>query len=327
MPLVTRFLSAFTGPYGSLFRQVCNKKITLQPSKQNGMLKSMTGFGRTERTVGDKTFLVDIKSLNGKQFELQLKMPAILRPYEFDIRRLLSEKLLRGSVDCIISLKDTGTAKPVTINTSLALAYYKPLAELSATLQLDSSHILSTLIKLPEVITPSSETLSEPEWAEFQKVLEEALQHINAHRQAEGAMLEQDLLLRIANIEKQQAEVIRLEPLRQQKIREGITRLLEENVGKENYDDNRLEQELIYYIEKIDITEEQVRLRNHCEYFRTLLQEGEEAKGKKLSFILQEVGREINTTGSKAYDSTIQKCVVMMKDELEKAKEQVLNVL
>jgi uncharacterized protein (TIGR00255 family) len=122
-------------------------------------------------------------------------------------------------------------------------------------------------------------------------------------------------------------EVIKLEPLRQQKIREGITRLLEENVGKENYDDNRLEQELIYYIEKIDISEEQVRLKNHCEYFRTLLSDKEEAKGKKLSFILQEIGREINTTGSKAYDSTIQKCVVMMKDELEKAKEQVLNVL
>ena len=121
--------------------------------------------------------------------------------------------------------------------------------------------------------------------------------------------------------------MIKLEPLRQQKIREGITRLLEENVGKENYDGNRLEQELIYYIEKIDITEEQVRLKNHCDYFKTLLAEKEEAKGKKLSFVLQEVGREINTTGSKAYDSTIQKCVVMMKDELEKAKEQVLNVL
>lgn len=291
------------------------------------MLKSMTGFGRAERSVGEKTFLVDIKSLNGKQFELQLKIPALLKPYEFDIRRILSENLLRGSVDCIISLKDTGNAKPVTINTSLALAYYKPLAELSATLQLDSSHILSTLIKLPEVITPSSETLSDTEWTDFQKVLAEALQNINTHRLNEGAMLEQDLLLRIRNIETQQAEVINLEPLRQKKIREGITRLLEEKVGKENYDGNRLEQELIYYIEKIDISEEQVRLRNHCEYFRSLLEEKEEAKGKKLSFILQEIGREINTTGSKAYDSTIQKCVVLMKDELEKAKEQVLNVL
>ncbi len=291
------------------------------------MLKSMTGFGRTEKNVGDKTFLVDIKSLNGKQFELQLRLPSILKPFEFDIRRMLSEKLIRGSVDCMISLKDTGSAKPVTINTDLAKAYYKPLAELSAALNLDASHILSTLVKLPEVITPSSDTLSDEEWVEFQEVLKAAIDRLNKHRLNEGAVLEQELLLRISNIELQQAEVIKLEPLRKQKIREGITRLLEENVGKENYDGNRLEQELIYYIEKIDITEEQVRLKNHCDYFKALLAEKEESKGKKLSFILQEVGREINTTGSKAYDSTIQKAVVMMKDEMEKAKEQVLNVL
>ena len=291
------------------------------------MLKSMTGFGRAEKNVGDKTFLVDIKSLNGKQFELQLRLPSILKPFEFDIRRMLSEKLIRGSVDCMISLKDTGSAKPVTINTDLAKAYYKPLAELSAALNLDPSHILSTLVKLPEVITPSSETLSDQEWADFQLVLQGAIDNLNTHRLNEGTMMEKDLLLRINNIENQQAEVIKLEPLRKQKIREGITRLLEENVGKENYDGNRLEQELVYYIEKIDITEEQVRLKNHCDYFKSLLAEADESKGKKLSFILQEIGREINTTGSKAYDSTIQKAVVMMKDELEKAKEQVLNVL
>lgn len=291
------------------------------------MLKSMTGFGRAEKNVGNKTFLIDIKSLNGKQFELSLKLPSILRPFEFDIRRVLSEKLVRGSVDCGISLKDTGDAKPITINTDLAKAYYKPLAELSATLHLDPSHILSTLVKLPEVITPSSETLTDAEWVEFKEILLNAIDALNAHRSNEGKVLEEELISRINNIIKQQDEVIRLEPLRKQKIREGITRLLEENVGKENYDANRLEQELIYYIEKIDITEEQVRLKNHCDYFLSLLRENEESKGKKLSFILQEIGREINTTGSKAYDSTIQKCVVLMKDELEKAKEQVLNVL
>lgn len=291
------------------------------------MLKSMTGFGRAEKNVGDKTFLVDIKSLNGKQFELQLKLPGFLKPSEFDIRRLISEKLNRGSVDCTVSLKDTGSAKPVTINTDLAKAYYKPLAELSAALNLDPSNILSTLVKLPEVITPNSDTLTDKEWKEFAAVLQSAIDDLNTHRLDEGKVMEQDLLLRIDNILKQQEEVIKLEPLRLQKIREGITRLLEENVGKENYDGNRLEQELIYYIEKIDISEEQVRLKNHCDYFKTLLADKEESKGKKLSFILQEIGREINTTGSKAYDSSIQKCVVLMKDELEKAKEQVLNVL
>lgn len=291
------------------------------------MLKSMTGFGRAENNVGDKTFLIDIKSLNGKQFELQLRLPAILKTYEFDIRRLLSERLGRGSVDCVISLKETGSAKPVTINTDLAKAYYKSLSELSADLGLDPSHILSTLVKLPEVITPGSDTLSDTEWNEFKAILLSAIENINQHRLDEGKSLEDELVIRINNILDNQQEVIKLEPLRQKKIREGITKLLEENVGKENYDDNRLEQELIYYIEKIDITEEQVRLKNHCDYFISLLNENDESKGKKLSFILQEIGREINTTGSKAYDSAIQKLVVIMKDELEKAKEQVLNVL
>lgn len=291
------------------------------------MLKSMTGFGRAEKNVGDKTFLVDIKSLNGKQFELQLRIPSLLKPFEFDIRRLLSERLSRGSVDCNISLKETGNARPVTINTNLAKAYYKPLAELATTLNLDVSAILSTLVKLPEVITPSGDTLSDKEWEQFQEVVLAAIDDLNTHRLDEGAMMEKDLLCRINNITKLQEDVIKLEPQRKQKIREGITRLLDENVGKENYDGNRLEQELIYYIEKIDISEEQVRLKNHCDYFITLLADTDDAKGKKLSFILQEIGREINTTGSKAYDSTIQKAVVMMKDELEKAKEQVLNVL
>jgi uncharacterized protein (TIGR00255 family) len=291
------------------------------------MIKSMTGFGRAEQTVGDKTFLVDIKSLNGKQFELQLKMPAFLRPFEFDIRKILSEMLNRGSVDCTISLKETGNAKPVTINTDLAKAYYKPLESLSRELGLETSTILSTLIKLPEVITPTSETLTDKEWEQFTGIMRAAIEDLNYHRVEEGKSLHADLQLRIDNILKQQEEVSKLEPLRQQKIKEGLTRQLEEKIGKENFDANRLEQELIYYIEKIDISEEQVRLKNHCEYFTSILNENDDAKGKKLSFILQEIGREINTTGAKAYDSTIQKCVVLMKDELEKAKEQVLNVL
>lgn len=287
----------------------------------------MTGFGRAEQGVGDKTFLVDIKSLNGKQFELSLKMPAFLKPFEFDIRALLSKKLGRGTVDCTISLKESGAAKPVSINTDLAKAYYQPIAELSKALNLDPAHILSTLIKLPEVITPTGETLTPNEWDAFQKVIESAINNLNQHRKEEGKVLQQDLLLRITNIRKQQEEVITLEPLRKQKIREGLVKVLEENVGKESYDPNRLEQELIYYIEKIDLTEEQVRLKNHCDYFVSILEEADENKGKKLSFILQEIGREINTTGAKAYDSSIQKCVVQMKDEMEKAKEQVLNVL
>ncbi len=287
----------------------------------------MTGFGRAEQMVGDKTFLIDIKSLNGKQFELLLKLPAFLKPYEFDIRSILSKKLGRGTLDCTISLKQTGSAKPVSINTSLAKAYYEPLAELATELNLDSSTILSNILKLPEVITPTGDTLTDTEWDIFEGVLDAAIEDLNIHRVDEGKALANDLLERVTNILKQQEEIIKLEPLRKQKIKEGLKKVLDEHVGKENYDPNRLEQELIYYIEKIDISEEQVRLKNHCDYFRVVLKEGDEGKGKKLSFILQEIGREINTTGAKAYDSEIQKYVVLMKDELEKAKEQILNVL
>ncbi|MBX3239703.1 MAG: YicC family protein [Chitinophagaceae bacterium] len=291
------------------------------------MLKSMTGFGRYEQVLGKKTFLVEIKSLNGKQFEILLKLPGILKPYEFDIRNMISEKLIRGSIDCAITLKQNGAAKPVVINTELAKSYYQPLAELAESLQLDTGSILSSLLKLPEVVVPSTEIISEEEWNGFKGILEKALENINNHRLNEGAVLEKDLLLRIENIEKLQQKIIAQEPLRRQKIKDGLVKLLEENVGKDNFDSNRLEQEIIYYIEKIDISEEQVRLTNHCEYFKTLLTDKEEAKGKKLSFLLQEIGREINTTGAKSYDSDIQKSVVLMKDELEKAKEQILNAL
>jgi uncharacterized protein (TIGR00255 family) len=189
------------------------------------MLKSMTGFGRAEQAVGDKTFQVDVKSLNGKQFELQLKLPGFLKPFEFPIRKILSEKLGRGSLDCTISLKQTGNAKPVSINTDLAKAYYRALADLSGELQLDPSNILSTLVKLPEVITPTSDTLTDQEWEQFEKVILAAIDDLNAHRLNEGASLEGDLLLRIDNILRHQEEVVKLEPLRQVKIREGIKKV------------------------------------------------------------------------------------------------------
>ncbi|WP_084489886.1 YicC/YloC family endoribonuclease [Niabella ginsenosidivorans] len=291
------------------------------------MFKSMTGFGRAEKTIGKKTFLVDIKSLNGKQFDLSLRLPAILKPLEFDIRKTLANGLSRGSVECSINLKETGDSKPVMINTDLAKTYYQSLATLSAELGIDSSNILSALIKLPEVITPSSETLSEEDAAAFNELLKEAIEDLNGHRVNEGRILEEEIRSRVHNIALLQEEVEKLDPARKEMIRDGIVKLLEEKVGKDNFDPNRLEQELIYYIEKIDITEEMVRLKNHCSYFMQIMDDDSDIKGKKLSFVLQEIGREINTTGSKAYNSDIQKLVVMMKDELEKAKEQILNVL
>ena len=291
------------------------------------MLRSMTGYGRSERAVAGKIFLVELRSLNGKQFDLLLKIPTQLKPFEFEIRSLISESLMRGSVECTITIKQNGTSRPSTINLNLAASYYTQLKELADGLEADDSHLLASILRLPEVVANSTEQLEEHEWLEFKGILAEAIEKINQHRIDEGIALESELLLRIGNIEALQKKLMVFEPVRKQKIRDNILRLLDEQMGKDGVDMNRFEQELIYYIEKIDVTEEQVRLTNHCSYFRTLLKEQEVSKGRKLSFLLQELGREINTTGSKAYDSEMQKCVVEMKDELEKAKEQVLNIL
>lgn len=291
------------------------------------MLKSMTGFGRAEQTVGDKTFFVEVKTLNGKQFELQLKLPPLLKPFEFDIRNVIQENLIRGTIDCYISIKQNGTSKPVIINTELIKSYYHQIHQLAGELNIDTNSVLSSLLRLPEVVSPSMDVLSESDFAAFKNVLNKAIAELNAHRIEEGASLEKDLLTRIEKIKEQEEAILVFEPNRKKRIKDEINKLLAEHVGKENIDNNRMEQELIYYMEKIDIHEEQIRLRQHCDYFKEMLNDAEISKGKKLSFLLQEIGREINTTGSKAYDVDIQKCVVLMKDELEKAKEQVLNVL
>ena len=291
------------------------------------MLYSMTGFGRAEQTIGEKTFLIEIKSLNGKQFDIRLQFPPLLRPLEFDIRSILSEHLERGSVECIITMKQNGSVKPVVINTELLKAYYESVIKVASELNADTSQLLASILRLPEVVANTTDSLNEEEAAAFKKLLLTAVKDVDAHRKDEGAVLETELLERVSNIEILQKQVSELEPNRRTRIKDNLQKLLEDKVGKENYDTNRLEQELIYYIEKIDITEERVRLMNHCDYFRNILSEKDKSKGKKLSFILQEFGREINTTGSKANDADIQKCVVLMKDELEKAKEQVLNVL
>jgi uncharacterized protein (TIGR00255 family) len=291
------------------------------------MLKSMTGFGRAEQTVKDKSYLVEIKSLNGKQLDINLKIPPLLKPYEFDIRNLLQESLVRGTIECLIVIKQNGASKPVVINTELIKSYYKQIEELASDLSIDTNSVLGALLRLPEVVSPSNEVLDEHGWKDLKGVIDAALKELNTHRIDEGKSLEKELRLRIQNINKQEEEILKLEPKRKERMKSELIQMLEENVGKEMYDSNRLEQELIYYIEKIDIREEQVRLKNHCEYFLDILDDKEEAKGKKLSFVIQEIGREINTTGSKAYDSDIQRCVVHMKDDLEKAKEQSFNIL
>ena len=291
------------------------------------MLYSMTGYGRSEQTIGEKTFLVELRSLNGKQFDLRMQLPPLLKPFEFDLRSIINEGLERGSVECFITIKQNGIAKPVSINTELLKAYYLSVSQIADEFNADTQQILASILRLPEIVVNSTEILQDTEWEQFKLVLKEAIADLNVHRLDEGKSIEEDMLLRLRNIETQSEAIVVLEPNRRQKVKDNLVKLLEERVGKENYDSNRLEQELIYYIERIDISEEQVRLKNHINYFKSILAEKDKSKGKKLSFLLQEFGREINTTGSKAYDSEIQKCVVLMKDEMEKAKEQVLNVL
>lgn len=287
----------------------------------------MTGFGRAEVTRGETTVVAEIKSLNGKQFEVNLKMSPLLKPYEFDIRNLLQQELQRGTLDATINIKQNGATRPVVINTELARYYHTAISSMATELSLPQEDMLNVLMKLPEVVTPASEQMQESEWLEVEKVIRTAVSEMDAHRADEGAMLEKDLLMRIENILLYTEKVRELDPLRKDKARTRLETLLAEYVGKENVDANRMEQELIFYLEKLDISEELIRLQNHCRYFKDILAEAETAKGKKLGFVLQEIGREINTTGSKANDAGIQQWVVMMKDELEKAKEQVLNVL
>lgn len=292
------------------------------------MIYSMTGFGKAEGQSNNKEIIIEVKSLNGKQFEITNKINPLVKPYEADIRKILSRGLKRGSVDVNITIKQDGAAKPMKINTALAQTYYHSIKTIANELGLPEEQILPTLMRLPEVVAPEAESIETGDWQLIQQLLLEAISNLNQHRLTEGEPIESDLLNRIRNIEKALVEVEVHEPNRILRIRERISNLLEEWVGSENWDNNRLEQELIYYIEKIDVSEEKQRLRQHCDYFRKLVDNAnEDGIGKKLGFVLQEVGREINTLGSKANDATMQQLVVQMKDELEKAKEQVLNIV
>ncbi len=291
------------------------------------MIRSMTGFGKAEHTFSDTTIRVEIRSLNGKMLDLNLKIAPLLKPYEFEIRNILKKNLLRGSLDVLIQVIKSGASRPMEINMDLARRYFASIKMLTSEFQIPQDGLMSAILQLPEVVAPSAEEMSKSEWEQVKSVLEEAIQKLDAHRISEGKALEKDLMMRIQNIEDYQASIKEKEPLRKDKIRKKLEEALTEWMNKKQIDQNRLEQELIIYIEKMDITEEQVRLLNHCRYFREILKEEEAAKGKKLNFILQETGREINTTGAKANDADLQRYVVKMKDELEKAKEQIMNVL
>jgi uncharacterized protein (TIGR00255 family) len=291
------------------------------------MLYSMTGLGRAESLVNGRQVVVEVKSLNGKQFEVLTKLPPILRSYELDIRNLLNNTLMRGTIDLTISIRQEGASKPMIVNTELAVFYYNSMQQIAQKLGLQEENILSTLMRMPEVEAAEQDVQPEAELNEVKKVLETAAAHLMEHRKQEGAALYKDLHMRISNIEALLQTILPLEVERTERIRNKLTQWLQDMSGKENIDPNRFEQEMIYYLERMDFSEEKTRLKQHCQYFHDTVNQQETSIGKKLGFILQEVGREINTLGSKANHAEIQQIVINMKDELEKAKEQVLNIL
>ena len=290
------------------------------------MQKSMTGFGKSEVAINGKTITAEIRSLNSKQLDLGLKTPAAYRELENDIRSLVSKRVVRGKVDLLVSVVSTEVATASRIDKPLFAAYIKQMNEALAYagVEVDYEAIIPVVMKMPNVIQADTADASEEEKKAVMAAVEGAIDKLEAFRKQEGAILIADLLRRVETIEQMRNEIIPFEAARteavRQRIREGI-----EKLGVE-VDNNRLEQEMIFYIEKLDITEEKVRLENHCKYFREVANNEEQA-GRKLGFIAQEMGREINTTGSKANQHDIQKLVVKMKDELEKIKEQVLNIL
>ena len=286
----------------------------------------MTGFGKGEAVCNDKKFRVELRSVNSKQLDLNIKIPGKYRAAEADVRAILTRELQRGKVDCFISFESSITETPAHINREAFAAYTKELREVCAmnAVVADSEYLLSTILRMPDVITSEEQEVSDDELKAIIDAAEEAAAQLNAFRIQEGAILIADLLKRIDLIEQYRHEVEPYETARveviKNRIRENIEKLAIE------VDNNRLEQEMIFYIEKLDITEEKVRLDNHCSYFREVAAE-EDAPGRKLGFIAQELGREINTMGSKSNEANMQRLVVKMKDELEKIKEQVLNIL
>lgn len=295
--------------------------------KENDMLYSMTGFGRAEAKVGSRQVTVEIKALNGKQFDVSTKIPPILRSYDLEIRNMLNGVLLRGTIDVTVTIKQEGASKPMVVNTDLALFYYQGMKQIAQQTGLPEDNIISTLMRMPEVVAPDSDVLPEEEWAHVKKVIMQAANDLMKHRHKEGEALLRDISERISNIERLHDKILPLETERMERIRSRIAQLLDDLANKDKIDPNRFEQEMIYYVERMDFSEEKIRLKQHCGYFNDTIKENDAAIGRKLNFILQEIGREINTLGSKANHAEIQQIVINMKDELEKAKEQILNIL
>jgi uncharacterized protein (TIGR00255 family) len=287
----------------------------------------MTGFGKTEFEVGNKKITLEIKSLNSKQLDINTRVPALYREKDIEIRRLISEMLIRGKVDFALYLDNLGTESTSKINAAIVKDYHRQLSDVYRDLNLDvNESIMQTIMRLPDTVKMTYEELDETEWLVVRENLIKTLEELNRFRDQEGLALLTDIEGNIQNILDLLKQVDPHENQRMDNVKARILDSLEALQLNGNVDKNRFEQELIYYMEKLDINEEKVRLANHCSYFTETMNE-DEPSGRKLGFIAQEIGREINTLGSKANESNLQRIVVQMKDNLEKVKEQVLNVL
>ena len=290
------------------------------------MVKSMTGFGKGEAALQNKKITVEIRSLNSKQLDLGLRLPAVYRQSEYEIRNIIARTIQRGKVDVFVTVESQDVETPARINKEVFREYLRQMTDTLAFAGIDADYdaIVPVIMRLPEVVSTETESISDEEHAALIAATEAAAARLDAFRMQEGAILIADLLGRVDRIESYKEEVVPFEKARTETIKARILDNLEKLQA--DVDRNRLEQEMIFYLEKLDITEEKVRLANHCRYFREVAAQ-EEGAGRKLGFIAQEMGREINTMGSKANESNIQILVVKMKDELEKIKEQVLNIL
>lgn len=292
------------------------------------MLLSMTGYGRATGNYGEKTITVEIRSLNSKFMDLRLKIPQNYKDRETDLRKIITDKLERGKIDMLIETSSATGDEEFALNVPLFKMYYKELNALSDELGMDKEGILPSIMRLPNIVSPADRNLNDEEWKTLEKILLEAIQKIIDFRGDEGQVMSTELSNRVTSIVEKLAAVPPFEEERMVKLRQRLWQNLEDYVGRDNIDENRFEQELMFYLEKMDITEEKVRLEQHCQYFLSELNTPKVSqKGRKLSFISQEMGREINTLGAKAYSSDIQKIVVEMKDELEKIKEQIANIV
>lgn len=289
------------------------------------MLLSMTGFGRAIQSFDSKSVTVELRSLNSKFTDVRLKIPQNYKEKEQEIKKIILDRAERGKVDVNIEIQAVTGAEQFALNTPLFKKYIKEIKQLAKEDEIPLGDIIPAVLRLPNVIMPGVEDLDEKEWEVVLSTVKEALDKFTAFRTQEGEVLRTDMIKRIHTIKSNLEKIEPHEKQRIIKIKEKMMRSLEEFMGKKNVDKNRYEQEVLFYLEKIDINEEKVRLSQHCDYFLEQLNNDKTAKGRKLSFISQEIGREINTLGSKAYSSDIQRHVVNMKDELEKIKEQVAN--